>query len=83
MTGGNQLRLSTILGGTPVATEVRRANAERTLFTSAGAVISEHMIAFAKGPLRLLEKLHWHLVWDLPIALWSISISVSVIGWVV
>jgi cyanophycinase len=49
MTGGNQLRLSTILGGTPVATQVRRLNARGVAVagTSAGAAfVSEHMIAF-------------------------------------
>jgi cyanophycinase len=48
-TGGNQLRLSTILGGTPVATHVRRVNARgvHVAGTSAGAAfVSEHMIAF-------------------------------------
>lgn len=49
MTGGNQLRLSTILGGTPVATQIRRLNARGVAVagTSAGAAfVSEHMIAF-------------------------------------
>jgi cyanophycinase len=48
-TGGNQLRLSTVIGGTSVAKEVRRMNAAGTHVagTSAGAAfISEHMIAF-------------------------------------
>ncbi len=48
ITGGNQLRLSTIIGGTPVAHGIRRLNATGTPVagTSAGAaVISEHMIA--------------------------------------
>ena len=48
ITGGNQLRLSTILGGTPVARTIRRVNAHGTHVagTSAGAaIISEHMIA--------------------------------------
>lgn len=48
MTGGNQLRLSTILGGTLVAQKVRRLNASGTHVagTSAGAAIMpEHMIA--------------------------------------
>jgi len=51
LTGGNQLRLSTILGGTPVATHLRRLNARGipVAGTSAGAAfISEHMIAFGK-----------------------------------
>ncbi len=48
-TGGNQLRLSTLLGGTPVAKAIRAANASGVPVagTSAGAAfISEHMIAF-------------------------------------
>jgi cyanophycinase len=48
ITGGNQLRLSTILGGTPVAKTMRRVNANGTHIagTSAGAAImSEHMIS--------------------------------------
>jgi cyanophycinase len=48
MTGGNQLRLSTILGGTGIAQKIRRRNAEGMVVagTSAGAsVMSEHMIA--------------------------------------
>ena len=48
MTGGNQLRLSTTLGGTPVAQLIRRRNAEgmHVAGTSAGAAfMPEHMIA--------------------------------------
>jgi cyanophycinase len=49
LTGGNQLKLSTILGGTPVAKLLRLLN-ERGVHiagTSAGAAyLSEHMIAF-------------------------------------
>jgi cyanophycinase len=48
-TGGNQLRLTTLLGGTPVARLVRRRNAQGVTVggTSAGAsILSEHMIAF-------------------------------------
>ena len=48
MTGGNQLRLSTTLGGTPVAQRIRRRNAEgmHVAGTSAGAAfMPEHMIA--------------------------------------
>ncbi len=51
ITGGNQLRLSTILGGTPVAKLIRQRNAEgvHVAGTSAGAsFISEHMIAFGE-----------------------------------
>ncbi|KFN44592.1 cyanophycinase [Arenimonas oryziterrae] len=54
MTGGNQLRLSTIIGGTAVAKLIRQRNAEGVPVagTSAGAsFISEHMIAFGEeGP---------------------------------
>lgn len=52
LTGGNQLRISTILGGTPVAKSIRRLNAMGVHVggTSAGAaILSEHMIAFGKG----------------------------------
>jgi cyanophycinase len=48
ITGGNQLRLSTILGGTQVAVKIRRLNAAgvHVAGTSAGAAIMpEHMIA--------------------------------------
>ncbi len=48
-TGGNQLRLTTLLGGTPVAKLVRLRNAGGVAVggTSAGAsFLSEHMIAF-------------------------------------
>ena len=48
ITGGNQLRLSTILGGTPVAQAIRARNAHGVPVggTSAGAgILSEHMIA--------------------------------------
>jgi cyanophycinase len=48
-TGGNQLRLTTLLGGTPVAKLVRTRNAGGVAVggTSAGAsFLSEHMIAF-------------------------------------
>lgn len=48
LTGGNQLRISTILGGTPVAKAIRKMNARGVAVggTSAGAaVLSEHMIA--------------------------------------
>ena len=57
-TGGNQLRLTTILGGTPVAKLVRSLNARgvHTAGTSAGAsFLSEHMIAFgAEGAVPTL-----------------------------
>ncbi|HPF47243.1 MAG: cyanophycinase [Alphaproteobacteria bacterium] len=48
ITGGNQLRLATILGGTAVAQVIRTANARgvHVAGTSAGAsIMSEHMIA--------------------------------------
>jgi cyanophycinase len=53
-TGGNQLRLSTVLGGTPVAQCIRALNARGVHVggTSAGAsILSEHMIAFGKEGL--------------------------------
>jgi cyanophycinase len=48
-TGGNQLRLTTLLGGTPVAKLIRNRNAHGVTVggTSAGAaILSEHMIAY-------------------------------------
>jgi cyanophycinase len=51
LTGGNQLRLSTMIGGTPVAKALRRRNREgmHVAGTSAGAAfLCEHMIAFGK-----------------------------------
>ena len=51
ITGGNQLRLSTILGGTAAARMIRERNASGVHVggTSAGAsILSEHMIAFGK-----------------------------------
>src|SRR5262249_12266116 len=54
LTGGNQLRISTILGGPAVAKAIRRRNARGVHVggTSAGAaVLSEHMIAMGEeGP---------------------------------
>ena len=54
ITGGNQLRLSTILGGTPAARLIRSMNAAgvHVAGTSAGAaIVSEHMIAGGRsGP---------------------------------
>ena len=52
LTGGNQVRLSTILGGTPVAQTIRRLNTRgvHVAGTSAGAaILSEHMIAGGKS----------------------------------
>jgi cyanophycinase len=52
LTGGNQLRISTILGGTPVAKKIRSLNAKGVAVggTSAGAaILSEHMIAFGES----------------------------------
>ena len=54
LTGGNQLRLSTTLGGTPAAQLIRRMNADgvHVAGTSAGAgFMSEHMIAFGEEGL--------------------------------
>jgi cyanophycinase len=51
-TGGNQLRLSTVLGGTAVATQIRRLNARGVVVggTSAGAaILPEHMIAYGEN----------------------------------
>jgi cyanophycinase len=49
-TGGNQLRLTALLGGTPVSQLIRKRNAAGVTVggTSAGAsILSEHMIACA------------------------------------
>lgn len=60
MTGGNQLRLSTTVGGTPFAKAVRRRNQAgmHVAGTSAGAAyVSAHMIAFGdEGPTPSREK---------------------------
>jgi cyanophycinase len=51
LTGGNQLRLSTMIGGTEVAKALRRRNREgmHVAGTSAGAAfLCEHMIAYGK-----------------------------------
>jgi cyanophycinase len=51
LSGGNQLRLSTMIGGTSVAKAIRRRNAEgvHVAGTSAGAAfLCEHMIAFGR-----------------------------------
>lgn len=54
LTGGNQLRLATILGGTRIGRALREASGRGTHIagTSAGAAfLSEHMIAFgSEGP---------------------------------
>jgi cyanophycinase len=54
LTGGNQLRLSTLLGGTAAVRTLRRLNAEGVVVagTSAGAAaLCEHMIAYgSEGP---------------------------------
>lgn len=58
VTGGNQLRLSGILGGTPVAQRLRRRNAEGVPIggTSAGAaMMSQHMIAGGSSGLSPRE----------------------------
>ena len=54
LTGGNQMRLASIVGGTPVARKVRARNMAGAVVagTSAGAsILSSHMVAFgASGP---------------------------------
>ncbi len=60
ITGGNQLRLSTILGGTLMAKKIRYLNAHEVHVagTSAGAaILPEHMIAGGdSGPTPTLDK---------------------------
>ena len=62
ITGGNQLRLSTIIGGTPAAKLIRLRNADGIPVggTSAGAsILSEHMIAFgAEGGSPRADSVH-------------------------
>jgi cyanophycinase len=51
LTGGNQLRLSTLLGGTPMGRAIQQRNRDGVVVagTSAGAaILSEHMIAFGR-----------------------------------
>lgn len=63
MTGGNQLRISSALGGTRIAREIRRRHAEGMVVagTSAGAaVISRHMISMGESgstPRRRLVQM--------------------------
>ena len=52
LTGGGQLRVTSALGGTALASTIRRRHAEGMVVagTSAGAsLLSEHMIAFGEG----------------------------------
>ncbi len=59
LTGGNQLRLSSILGGTAVAQMIRRKNATGTVVagTSAGAsIMSEHMLAGGESRQRTFGR---------------------------
>lgn len=51
MSGGNQLKIATLLGGTPVAVAMRRRHAQGAVVggTSAGAsALAQHMIAFGR-----------------------------------
>lgn len=55
ITDGNPLRFVGLLGGTPVAQAIRRANARGRVVCGigqGGAVLSQHMIAPADQPLR-------------------------------
>src|ERR1700733_12974713 len=57
-TGGNQLRVTTLLGGTPVAKLIRLRNARGVTVggTSAGAsILSEHMIAAGDEGSSMIE----------------------------
>ena len=62
ITGGNQLRLSTIIGGTAAAKLIRERNADGVPVggTSAGAsILSEHMIAFgSEGGSPRADSVH-------------------------
>lgn len=61
-TGGNQLRIATIMGGTAAAQLIRQINAGGVHVggTSAGAsILSEHMIAFgSEGSLPSADSVH-------------------------
>lgn len=60
LVGGNQLRFSALLGGTPLAQAIRRANANGVLVggTSAGAaVLCEHMIAFGQQGSTPIQRM--------------------------
>ncbi|MFZ2420266.1 MAG: cyanophycinase [Anaerolineae bacterium] len=60
LVGGNQLRFSALLGGTPLAQAIRRANAAGVLIggTSAGAaVLCEHMIAFGQQGSTPIQRM--------------------------
>lgn len=69
MTGGNQLRLSTIVAGTPVARAVKARNKAGAVVagTSAGAsILSSHMVAFgASGPSPRLRMAQMTAGFDL------------------
>ncbi|MGH8273446.1 MAG: cyanophycinase [Gammaproteobacteria bacterium] len=62
LTGGNQLRIATMLGGTPIAKLIRARNAQGVTVggTSAGAsILSEHMIAFGnEGGSPTADSVH-------------------------
>ncbi len=52
LSGGNQVKITTLLGGTPLATAIRHRHAHGAIVggTSAGAsVLSQHMIAFGRS----------------------------------
>ena len=87
ITGGNQLRLSTILGGTPVAQLIRSLNADGVHIagTSAGAaIVSEHMIAAGRsGSSPGKVALNWRPAWASRTASSSTSISISASVWAV
>ena len=68
LTGGSQLRLATLLGGTPVAKMIRELNAHgvHVCGTSAGAsFLSEHMIAFGEegADADRRQRAAWRPVW--------------------
>jgi len=82
-TGGNQLRLTTLLGGTPVARLVRQRNAQGVTVggTSAGAsILSEHMIAFGDEGSAVISERALAPGLGLTTASSSTSISASATG---
>ena len=60
LTGGNQLRLATLLGGTTLAQAIRRRNGDGVVVagTSAGAsILCQHMIAFGRSGERPSQRM--------------------------
>lgn len=62
---GNPLRFASILGGTPVAQAIRRANARGKIVASigrGGAILCQHMLVFEPSPADPEPFLHRRLI---------------------